>query len=74
MSRREGTAPRDPPGPQVHGQRTSPSFINVVMKSGKKSVAESIMYGAMDVIHKKTGKDAVELVQKALGNVARWSK
>jgi small subunit ribosomal protein S7 len=44
-------------------------FINMVMKSGKKSVAESIVYGAMDVIGEKSG-NALELVEKALGNVA----
>ncbi|KFL36362.1 30S ribosomal protein S7 [Arenimonas donghaensis DSM 18148 = HO3-R19] len=41
----------------------------MVMKSGKKSIAEKIVYGAMDVISEKNS-DALGLVEKALGNVA----
>jgi len=44
-------------------------FINMVMFSGKKSVAEKIVYGAMDVIGQKN-PDSLALVEKALGNVA----
>ena len=44
-------------------------FINVLMDSGKKSVAEKIVYGAMDVIGEKNA-NALELVEKALGNVS----
>jgi small subunit ribosomal protein S7 len=44
-------------------------FINMVMKSGKKSVAEKIVYGALDHIGEKHA-GAIELVEKALGNVA----
>ena len=36
-------------------------FINVLMTRGKKSVAESIVYGAFDVIKSKSGKDPVEV-------------
>lgn len=44
-------------------------FINMVMRKGKKSVAESIVYGALDAISKKTGnKNAVEVFEKALNN------
>ncbi|KFN44008.1 30S ribosomal protein S7 [Arenimonas metalli CF5-1] len=41
----------------------------MVMKSGKKSIAEKIVYGAMDVIGEKNS-DALALVEKALANVA----
>ncbi len=41
----------------------------MVMKSGKKSIAENIVYGAMDVIGEKNA-NAIELVQKALDNVS----
>jgi small subunit ribosomal protein S7 len=47
-------------------------FINMVMKSGKKSVAESIVYGALDRISDKVGKDpnrALELLSQALDNI-----
>jgi small subunit ribosomal protein S7 len=44
-------------------------FMNVLMLSGKKSVAERIVYGAFDQIQKKAGKDPLEIFGNALGNV-----
>ena len=47
-------------------------FMNVVMKSGKKSAAERIIYGAIDRITEKTGKqggDALNVLSQALENV-----
>ena len=47
-------------------------FMNVVMKSGKKSAAERIIYGAINRISEKTGKqggDAIALLSQALDNV-----
>jgi small subunit ribosomal protein S7 len=43
-------------------------FINKVMLNGKKSVAESITYGALDIIAEKTGRDPYEVFQQALSN------
>ena len=47
-------------------------FMNVIMKSGKKSAAERIIYGALDRISEKTGKqggEAIEVLSTALDNV-----
>jgi small subunit ribosomal protein S7 len=47
-------------------------FMNVIMKSGKKSAAERIIYGALDRIGEKTGKrggEAIEILSTALDNV-----
>jgi small subunit ribosomal protein S7 len=52
-----------------HGSEMVARFINMVMKSGKKAVAEKIVYGAMDVIAVKNAA-TLELVEKALSNVA----
>ena len=43
-------------------------FINVLMDSGKKSVAERIIYGAFESITKKGGKDPLEVFNQALQN------
>lgn len=43
-------------------------FINMVMLKGKKSVAQSIVYSAFDIMAKKTGKDAKEVFYKAVEN------
>jgi len=67
---RKGSAPVRSilPDPK-HGSEMVARFINMVMKSGKKSVAEKIVYGAMDTISAKNAAP-LELVEKALGNVA----
>ena len=43
-------------------------FINVLMESGKKSVAERIVYGAFEQISKRGGKDPLEVFTQALQN------
>ena len=69
MSRKGNTPQRSVLPDPKHGSETIARFINMVMQSGKKSVAEKIVYGAMDVIGEKN-PNAIELVQKALDNVA----
>ena len=44
-------------------------FINSLMHEGKKSTAERIFYGAMDVIEKKVGQDGLSVLKTALNNV-----
>jgi small subunit ribosomal protein S7 len=44
-------------------------FINCLMLAGKKSTAERIFYGAMDVIEKKTGQDGLTVLKSAMNNV-----
>lgn len=43
-------------------------FIGKIMLDGKKSVAERIMYSAMDIIKEKTGNDPREVMEKAMNN------
>ena len=44
-------------------------FMNVVMESGKKAVAERIIYGALEQIEKKANKDPLEIFMVAMNNV-----
>ena len=44
-------------------------FMNVVMESGKKAIAESIIYGALEQVEKKANKDPLEVFMTALNNV-----
>jgi small subunit ribosomal protein S7 len=44
-------------------------FMNVLMTRGKKSVAESIVYGALEMIKSKSGKDPIEVFSQAVQNV-----
>ncbi len=69
MSRKGSPGTRSVLPDPKHGSQMIARFINMVMFSGKKSVAEKIVYGAMDVIGQKN-PDSLALVEKALGNVA----
>jgi small subunit ribosomal protein S7 len=44
-------------------------FINMIMRSGKKSTAENILYFALDTVASKSPMESVELLEKALENV-----
>ncbi len=44
-------------------------LINKLMLDGKKSLAERIMYSAMDIIKEKTGNDPLEIIEKAMNNI-----
>ena len=44
-------------------------FVNVLMTRGKKSTAERIVYGALEIIQSKSGKDPVEVFSQAVQNV-----
>jgi small subunit ribosomal protein S7 len=69
MPRRREVPKRDIlPDPKFGNVEVS-KFVNVIMTSGKKSVAERIVYGAFDVISKKSGKDPVEVFALAINNV-----
>ena len=56
------------PDPKFASQDVS-KFINVIMHSGKKSVAERIVYGAFEHINTKAGKDPLEIFSAAVANV-----
>ncbi|RMF56292.1 MAG: 30S ribosomal protein S7, partial [Calditrichaeota bacterium] len=57
------------PDPKYHSELVS-KFINGIMLKGKKSKAEKIFYGAMDIIEAKLKKDPMEVFHKAMENVA----
>jgi small subunit ribosomal protein S7 len=69
MSRKGSNPTRTTLPDPKHGSDVIARFINMVMQSGKKSVAEKIVYGALDQIGEKHA-EPVGVVEKALGNVA----
>ena len=52
-----------------HGSVLVAKFVNSLMKKGKKSTAESILYGAFEIIEKKTREAPLGVFEKALDNV-----
>lgn len=69
MSRRRVAAKREIiPDPRF-GSEMLTKFMNMIMTSGKKSVAEKIVYGALDTIGKRGSGEPLEVLAKALENV-----
>ena len=68
MPRRREVPKRDILPDPKYGSVDLSKFVNVVMIEGKKAVAERIIYGALDQISKKSGKNALEVFTQALSN------
>ncbi len=70
MSRRRAAEKREIDPDPKFGDVVLAKFMNCIMYSGKKSVAESIVYGALDKIQAKAGgKNALDLFHEAITNV-----
>ena len=52
-----------------YGDLLIAKFINIVMECGKKSIAERIVYDALDIVKEKTSKEPLEVFRAALDNV-----
>ena len=69
MSRRHRAEKREILPDPKFGNIVVTKFMNSVMYEGKKSVAENIVYGALDIIEGKTKQDPLAVFQQALDNV-----
>ena len=69
MPRRRSVEPRKILPDPKFGSELLAKFINVLMVDGKKSVAETIVYGALDKLAERTGKEPLEAFEIALENV-----
>ncbi len=70
MSRRHSADKREINPDPKFGDTVVTKFMNAIMYDGKKSAAESIVYGAFDQIEKKAKSKPLELFHQALDNVA----
>jgi len=69
MPRKGAVARRIPRPDVVYGSRLVSRLINQIMRRGKKSTAERIVYGAMDEIASRSGRDPLEVYEQALRKV-----
>lgn len=69
MSRRHSAEKREVQPDAKYGDIVLTKFMNSLMYDGKKSAAEQIVYGALEVIEKKTKNDALKVFRDALDNV-----
>jgi len=70
MPRRREITKREVLADPKFGSTQITKFVNMIMKSGKKSVAEAIMYNALDRINDKVDGEPMDVLDKALENVA----
>lgn len=68
MRRRKAPVREIMPDP-VHGSKILTKFINKIMWDGKKSTAEKIMYGALDIISSRGEKTGIEVFNAAIENI-----
>lgn len=69
MSRRRAAVKREVLPDAKYGDVVLTKFMNTMMYDGKKSAAEAIAYGALDIIHKKTSADRIKFFHDALNNI-----
>jgi small subunit ribosomal protein S7 len=69
MPRRREIAKREVIPDPKYNNRLVARFINCLLRRGKKSIAESMFYGAFDIIEKRTKEQPVEVFEKAVSNV-----
>ena len=69
MPRRREVPKREILPDPVYNSQLVTKFVNSVMKQGKKSVAERILYGALEMVSEKTQDDPMKVFKKAVDNV-----
>ena len=53
----------------IYKSKVVTKLINQIMQDGKKGTAQKILYGAFDMVHEKTGEDAMVVFEKAMNNI-----
>ena len=69
MPRRREIPKREVPSDPLYNSSLVTKFINTVMRDGKRSTAEQIMYGCLKIVQEKTGDDPLKVFKKAVENV-----
>ena len=68
MPRRREVPKRDVPADPIYGSQLVTKFISTIMKDGKRSTAERIMYKALSIVQEKTNDEPVKTFKKAIEN------
>ena len=69
MPRKGHIQKRDVLADPLYNNKIVTKLVNNIMLDGKKGVAQKIVYGALERIAEKTGKDAVEVFEEAMNNI-----
>ena len=69
MPRRREVPKREVPPDPLYNSTLVTKFVRTIMKSGKRSTAEGLIYGSLDIIRERTGDDPLKVFKKAIDNV-----
>ncbi len=69
MPRRREIPKREPPPDPIYASSLLTKFVSTVMRDGKRSVAQRILYQSLDIIKERTGDDPMKVFKKAVDNV-----
>ncbi|HVP91260.1 MAG TPA: 30S ribosomal protein S7 [Terriglobales bacterium] len=69
MPRRGTIKKRKAPVDSLYSSTMAARFINLLLRKGKKSTAERVFYGTMEIVQQKTKEDPLKALEKALENV-----
>ena len=69
MPRRREIPKREPVPDPIYRSPLVTKFINTIMRNGKRSLAERIMYQSLEIIRERTGDDPIKVFKKAVDNV-----
>ncbi len=69
MPRRREIPKREPTPDPIYQSALLTKFISTVMRDGKRSLAERILYDSLDIIKERTGDDPIKVFKKAIDNV-----
>ncbi|MBL0312919.1 MAG: 30S ribosomal protein S7 [Holophagaceae bacterium] len=69
MARRSAPPKREILPDPIYNSLIVSKFVNILMERGKKATAERIVYGALEIVAKKSGEEALEAFTKALTNI-----
>ncbi|SUZ54408.1 uncharacterized protein METZ01_LOCUS7262 [marine metagenome] len=69
MPRRREIPKREVPPDPIYDSTLVTKFVRCVMKSGKRSTAEGLLYGSLEIIKERTGDDPLKVFKKAVDNV-----
>jgi len=68
MPRRREVPKREVPADPVYNSTLVTKFVRMIMQHGKRSTAEGIVYGSLDIIKDRTGEDPLRIFKKAVDN------
>ena len=69
MPRRRDVTKRPVPPDPIYNSTLVTKFVRTVMKDGKRSTAEGLLYGSLELVKERTGEDPLKVFKKALENV-----